>query len=156
MVWSWLYYGFLYFINVYLWICDNIFFVISTYMFFLKEIFPNLSNRSLHLFPVFYATEWISVYCLHSWQILCIFPFDRTTGNLFFSTFIEGRTPKQIETKIIRGEEHSGLSSFELEVLAASHFILLPGLMYIKCSYNRNGRLIKRECLWITETETFQ
>lgn len=73
-----------------------------------------------------------------------IFPFDRTTGNLFFSAFIEGGTPKHIETKIIRREEHSGLSFLELDVLIANHFILLPGLMYIKHSYNKNGRLIKR------------
>ena len=69
--------------------------------------------------------------------------------------FLEGGTPNYIETKIIRGEEHSGLSCFELDVLAASHFILLPDLMYIRCSYNTNGRLIKESAFKLQRQKVF-
>ena len=81
-------------------------------------------------------------------MILCILLFDIATGNLIFSAFVE--------TKIIRGEEHGRLYSFEIDIPVASHCILLPDLMYVKYSYNRNGRLIKRDFLLTAETETFQ
>lgn len=81
-------------------------------------------------------------------MILCILLFDITTGNLIFSAFVE--------TKIIRGEQHGRLYSFEIDVLVASHCILLPDLMYVKYSHNRSGRLIRRDFLLMTETETFQ
>lgn len=148
MVWSWLYYGFLYFINVHLWFnnCGNIFFVISTYKFFLKTFSPTYPTDCLTCLLFFIL--WLSVYYLHSWEISLHFSLWQDYGKSLLSTFIEGRTPTHIETKIISGEEHSGLSCFELDVLAASHFILSPNLMYIKCIYNRNGRLIKRE--WVS------
>lgn len=64
------------------------------------------------------------------------------------------RKNKHIETKITRGEEHSKLPSFKLDALVASHFMLLPDLMYIKYSCSRNGSLIKIFFEW--QRKTFQ
>lgn len=77
------------------------------------------------------------------WTNFFILPFDRTTENLSFSAFIKGRNPKYIETKIIGRKEQNKLYSFEIGVLVASHFILLPDFMYAKYSCNRNKSLIK-------------